>query len=274
MDDQKTLTQKTWDFSDLVMRAAGTHLFTTAMVGDENGQVLQVQSGWAGGMPAYASRGPYFGPKKADDLLSGIALPGALLNEVVLGPVLDLPHSTKYRGGVRFPASEFEGGKREFNITSGSGDNEDFDLLIAVLMNWVMLRPTRFHHVGFRHPTMKSMMDAASAEVDRLHVQPTYFHSDHERFYFKVEASTATYGYYWIEHQFFPNGNQNFGVHIDVATDSPYTFLAFLEHHLKVQKMTWDAGDNDPVGKVGVLNRAGIEFAIMARQNWWEIPQE
>lgn len=267
------LTDATWWLSHYMLKAAKKPLFTTALIGDEQGNVKEVQSGWAGPRQDAPSRAPYFGPMKAIELLHSVTYPDADLNAVVLGPVVEYPGSPGYRGGMRFPV-ELQDGSKEYHITTGSGDAEDVDLLIAHLMNWAMKYETRFHHVGFRHESQEAMLAAVVADRDRLGVMPSFLpEEDHDRYYLWVAEPELPNGGYWIEHQYFPDGRKDPGVHIDVATAFPHGLLTSLAYFLKVKEVFWQYDPaKDPIGKVGVTDRAGVEFAVMGRERWWQVP--
>ncbi len=267
-----SLSNITWQLSGNILAAVGKPLFTTALVGDESGEVLQIQAGWAGGQPQVASRGSYFGSMKAIELLHSVAFPNAKLDQVVLGPVHGYPYSSGYRGGVRFPVETQTG--KIFYITAASGDTEEVDLMIALLMNWAMRLEIKLHHVGFRHESYHSMMAAIAADAQRLRVIPTYHDGgDHDRWYL-WSSQPGPNGGYWIEHQYYPEGCQKPGIHIDVQTHYAQSFLVYMGYFLKTPEVMWDYNPaKDPMGKVAVTDRNGVEFAIMAREQWWQIPE-
>ena len=259
------LVERTFNLAHLMCIAAGKNLYTTIMVADRAREVLAFRSGWAGELPKLPSRASYIGPMKAFELLHTMD-PAA---DFAMTPTPGFELGCGYMGGVRRKDPDSRSAQL---ITSGSAWSERCDAMMALLFNYAMINEVRFHHVGFRHSSLEKLQEAVDFDEKSLGVKAFEAPAeDHIRYYLKVEMPSAPNGVYWMEHQYFPEGNHSPGVHWDLVTTDPTGLLDFVGGHLNSTVEKWDAGENDPVGSVWEKSRDYVMLGLMARPRWWKI---
>ena len=253
------LVQRTWNLADVMMGAAGRPLHVTVLVADEQKNVLAIKSDWAGGEKV-TSRAPYFGPKKAAELVDTIQLNSKI---IAMTPVPTFKTSTGFMGGVR---RMYDG---KYLITACSAWDEKADALMALVLNYAMTYELRFHHVGFTHLTEEAMWTAISKDQSRLGVMPLPIDSDDSGYILRVEEQRVPNGVYWIEHHYSPvvlEPTIFWGV---VTTPGLVEYLGFwmdLQPGFNVE-----LSDNDRLAMIQVTDRDGTELAIMERSKWWDV---
>lgn len=246
------LVGETWELSNMLHTTANRPLFVTVLVASTDKEVVAIKSGWAGGEPSKPSRGPFFGPWKAIEMVQTINP-----NDPVLVKTPTPGYSgSGFMGGVRQRINDM------WVVTSASGWSQEADALMALVLNFAMVHTLTFHHTGFRHKSRQAMFKAVSQQKRKFGSTPLYRpSSDHDRYYIAEHD-------YWVEHQYYPNGPHLPAIHWDFATEA--NLLGFLSQHLDITPELWkdEAGPNDPFGSITLFDRDGMELTVMQRHVW------
>ena len=267
----KDLTERTHMLGDLMLTASQLGLFTTVGVYPRySNKALSVSKGWTG-IEKPESRAPMIARIKVLQLLSlppRVKFALSPREELQLGPDFDYP------GGVMKVVDN-----RRY-VVAGSAQSGTTDLMLASILLYAMQYECRFHHFGVRHVTVEDALSAVRLDEKYFGSEAIYLPTghgtemEHERWYIPWETDLSPNGTVWLEHQYFNcqvTTQKKF--HWDVATMAPLNLLQFVGTCLNSEPTIWEAGLNDPCGMITTMN-GDVQVAMMARDRWWEVPQE
>lgn len=258
--------RSSYNLADLMFGSAGTPTYVTFIEADHTGHdVAAFSAQWAGGIGS--NPGPaMYGPWKAFSLLAG-----GKKRRTSKTPLTGSDHN--------FPWPDYDegcpwaGGYREDHliVSCSAWENDQIDLMFALLLYWSMDHEVRFHHIGFRHPDRESRNRAVQRDEERYQTwaepKPA---PDHERNYIPVRTNRSPNGIYWVEHQLWPN-DWTPGTHWDVATSDPERMIEFIAENSGLEAETWERKPNSPCSLVMAEDVDGREIAIMARPTWTHV---
>jgi hypothetical protein len=233
-----------------IRKTQGVHIVISHQ-NAETGMSSSVAS-WAGEQRAIRA----YEPDQAHGQISQLSLLQGEVNSPVLSP-LGIHNKYGKIGGARFGSF----------MMGVAGLSEEHSQLLSMLTLYSIHESSlRLHHVGFRYPTEKEMLDE-SAKVSNNPLARAA--EDHKRIYHHVVSLDKPD--YYHEVQFFP-GSEETSVHLDFVTTYPVPFLFAIAKAMGVEpEIFLDACETDPAGAVWITDVHGNKIGIMARPKWWTV---
>lgn len=244
---------------DEMMRLAGLHLYTGMGVYTLRNRMSAYEAGWSGGEPDRESRAPWIGPFKGSELLN---MPST--TTFAMSPAVGYGPSTGYMGGVLKRIQD------ERWLAFGSAFSEKADTLIALQMMWMVENNSFMNHFGQAYDDREAWLRGVHAAEEALGGDVKAIHmpaDDHDRYYLPLPSHVSPTHTVYVEFQLFDELKTP-RIHWEIFCDEPENLLLYLGENLSTEPK-WFDDPTGPVGKVGVMNRDGVEYGIMARGTWF-----